>query len=103
MSSNWLCSWGLAFELVYQLLAGGADDEGSDNVRVRDVGEFGALFGKLPNEVTKGLIWLLLTAPEVLEIPRAHVCALEVPDEDPDQVGPVVDHTLRKMLEPRPG
>ena len=88
---------------MHQLLAGGAGNEGSDDVGVCDVGELGALLGESPDEVSEGLIGLLPAAPEVPGVPRAHVCALEVPDEDPDQVGPVVDHTLRKMLEPRPG
>jgi len=88
---------------VYQLLAGGTGDKGSDNVGVRDVGELGALLGESPDEVSEGLIGLLPTTPEVLGVPRAHICALEVPDEDPDQVGPVVDHVVRKVLEPRPG
>ena len=87
---------------MYQLLAGGTGDEGSDDVGVGDVGELGALFGESPNEVSEGLIRLLLAAPEVLGVSRAHVCALEVPDEDPDQVGPVMDHALREVLEPCP-
>jgi len=56
-----------------------------------------------PNEVSERLIRLLPTTPEVLGVPRAHVCALEVLDKDPDQVGSAMDQTLRKMLEPRPG
>jgi len=69
---------------VHQLLAGGAGDEGSDHIGVRDVGEFGALLGEMPNEVSKGLIRLLPTAPRVLGVSRTHICALEIPDEDPD-------------------
>jgi len=90
-------------KLVYQLLVGGTSDEGSDDVRVCDVGELGALLGESPDEVSEGLIRLLPVAPKVLGFPRAHVCALEVPDEDLDQVGPVVDHALREVLEPRSG
>jgi len=88
---------------VYQLLAGGTGNEGSDNVGVGDVGELGALFGEPPDEVSEGLIRLLPAAPEVPGVPRAYVCALEVPDEDPDQVGPVVDHALREVLKPCSG
>jgi len=69
---------------MYQLLAGGTGDEGSDDVGVCDVGELGALLGESPNEVSEGLIGLLSAAPEVLGVPRTHVCALEVPDEDLD-------------------
>jgi len=88
---------------MYQLLTGGTGNESSDDVGVRDVGELGALLGETPNEVSEGLIGLLPATPEVPGVPRAHICALEVPDEDLDQVGPVVDHALREMLEPRSG
>ena len=94
---------GLASKLVHQLLTGGASDEGFDDVGVRDVGELGALLGKTPNEVSERLIRLLPTTPEVLGVPRAHVCALEVLDKDPNHVGLAVDQTHRKMLEPRSG
>jgi len=69
---------------MYHLLAGGASDEGSDDVRVRDVWELGALHGKSPDEISDGLITLLSAAPEILGISWTHVCALEVPDKDPD-------------------
>jgi len=87
---------------VHKLFASGARNEGSDDIGVRDVGELSALFGESPDEVSERLIELLPTAPEVLGVPRAHVCALEVPDKDPDQVSPVVDHALREVLEPCP-
>jgi len=88
---------------VYQLFAGGTGDEGSDNIGVCDVGELGALLGESPDEVSEGLTGLLPIASEVPGICRTHVCALEVPDEDLDQVGPVMDHALREVLEPRSG
>jgi len=69
---------------MYQLLAGGAGDEGPDDIGVGDVGELGALLGEPSDEVSEGLIRLLPTAPEVLGISRTHICALEVPDEDPE-------------------
>jgi len=94
---------GLATELVYQFLAGCTGDEGSDDVGVHDVGELGALVGESPDEVSERLIGLMAAAPEVPGVPRAHICALEVLDEDLDQVGPVVDHALREMLEPCSG
>ena len=86
-----------------QLLASGAGDERSDDVGVRDVGELGALFGETRDEVLERLVRLLPATPEVPGVSRAHVCALEVPNEDPDQVGSVVDQSLGKVLEPRPG
>ena len=88
---------------MHQLLTGGAGNEGSDDVGVCDVGELGALLGELPNEILEGLIRLLPIAPEVLGVSRAHVHALEVPNKDPDQIGPAMDQTLREMLEPCPG
>jgi len=88
---------------VYQLFTGGTGDEGSDDVGVSDVGELGALLGESPDEVSEGLVGLLPAAPEVPGVPRTHICALKVPDEDLDQVGPVVDHALREMLEPCSG
>ena len=75
---------GLAPELVYQLLAGGAGNEGSDDVRVCDVGELGALLGESPNEVSERLVRLLPAAPEIPGISKTHICALEVPDKDPN-------------------
>ena len=94
---------GLTPELVYQLLTGGADDEGSDDVRVYDVGELDALFRETSDEISERFIRLLPAAPEVLGIPRAHVCAMEVAGKDPDQVSPAMAQTLREVLEPRPG
>jgi len=75
---------GLAPELVYQLLAGGAGNEGPNDVRVCDVEELGALFGESPDEISERFIRLLPAAPEILGISGAHVCALEVSSEDPD-------------------
>ena len=43
---------------------------------------------------------MLTTPSKIPGVPRAHVCALEVPYESFDQVGPVVDLVGRKMLEP---
>ena len=85
---------GLAPELVHQLLTGGAGDEGSDDIGVRDVAELGALLGETLDEISERLIRFLSTTPEVLGVPRAHVCALEVSDKDPNQVCPAVDQTL---------
>ena len=52
--------------------------------RVCDVGELGALLGEMPNEVSETLVRLLSVAPEVLGVPRVHVCTLKVPNKDPD-------------------
>jgi len=69
---------------VYKLLAGGASDEGSDDVGVCDVGKLGALLRESPDEISERLIRLLTTAPENPGVPQVHVCALEVLDKDPD-------------------
>jgi len=66
---------------VYQLLAGGAGNEGSDDVGVCDVGELDALLGESPDEILERFIRLLSVASVVLGISREHVCALEVPDK----------------------
>jgi hypothetical protein len=88
---------------MHQLLTGGAGDEGSDDVGDYDVGDLGALFRETSDEISERFIRLLPAVLEVLGIPRAHICALEVPDKDPDQVNPAMDQTLREVLEPCPG
>jgi hypothetical protein len=58
------------------------------------------LFGEPPDELTKSLIWLLLAASEVPGITRVHVCAPEIPNEDPYQIGPVTDLARGQVLQP---
>jgi hypothetical protein len=60
-------------------VAGGTDEERSDDVRVGDVGELGTLIGEPTNVFTQALVLLLLATPEIQRVPRVHVCALEVP------------------------
>jgi hypothetical protein len=48
-----------------QLFAGGAGEEGHDDVRVGDVGKLGALFGETPDVVLEGFARLLFIASEV--------------------------------------
>jgi len=69
---------------MHQLFTGGAGDKGLDDIRVCNVGELGALLGESHDEVSKRLIRLLPIAPKVPGVPRAHVCALKVPDKDPN-------------------
>ena len=64
------------------------------------MGQLGALFGEASDEVSERLTRLLATTLEVLGVPRAHVCALEIPDEDLYQVTPVVDLQGREVFEP---
>ena len=70
-------------------MAGGAGEKSLDNFLVTDTGQLGALLGKAPDEVSERLVRLLATTLEVPGVPGAHVCALEIPDKDLDQVTPV--------------
>ena len=56
-----------------------------------DARELSALLGEASHIVTQGLAGLLATPFEVSGVPRAHVCALEIAHEGPDQVIPVMD------------
>ena len=49
------------------------------------------MLGETLDEVSERLVRPLAATLEVLGVPRAHVCALKVPDEDPYQVALVVD------------
>ena len=71
-----------------------------DNFRVANAGQLGALLGEASDEVSERLVWLLATTLEILGVPRAYVCALEIPDEDLDQVAPVVNLRGREVFEP---
>jgi hypothetical protein len=62
--------------------------------------QLGALLGEAPNVLVESFIWLLVAAPKVLGIARAHVGALEVPHENLYEVGPVVDATGWEVLQP---
>jgi hypothetical protein len=93
---------GLAAQLVDKFPTSGADDKCLDDIRIGDIGELGALLGKAPDKLSQSLIGLLAAVSEVLGIPRAHVCALEVPHKDLDQVGPVMNPPRWKVLQPSP-
>jgi len=86
---------------VHQVPARRALEESVDDLDVRDAGELDALLGEAPHVVAQGLIGLLTAPFEVPGVPRAHVSALEVADEDLDQVGPIVDLVHGQVLEPR--
>jgi hypothetical protein len=94
--------WGLATQLAHQVTAGGASEERADDVRVGDVGQFGALLRESPDVVPERLSQLLAAASEIPGVPRAHVRALEVAIEGLDQVIPVGDLPWRQMLQPGP-
>ena len=65
-----------------QGLAGGPRQESSYNVSVGDVRELVALSEEAPDVPTEGFFGLLSVVLEVPWIPRALVCALEVPHKD---------------------
>ena len=71
-----------------------------DNFRVTDAGQLGALLGEELDEVSERLVRLLVTTLEVLGVLGAHVCALEIPDEDLYQVAPVVELQGSEVFEP---
>jgi hypothetical protein len=87
-------------KLSDQLFAGGAREEGHDNVGVGDVGELGALLGETSDVVPEGFTRLLLAALEIPRVAGAHVGSLEVSLEHPYEVVPVVDLSRWEVLEP---
>jgi hypothetical protein len=91
---------GLATQLAHQVTAGGAGKERTDDIRVGDVGQLGALLRESPDVVPKRLSRLQAAASEIPGVPRAHVRALEVAGEGLDQVVLVGDLPRRQMLQP---
>ena len=87
-------------ELVYQLLACGADNECSNYIKISDIGKLGALLGEVLDELAGGLFRLLSIAPKVPRVTGVHVCALKVPHEDFNEVALVVDQSHGKVLSP---
>jgi hypothetical protein len=93
----------LATQLAHQVATSGAGEERADDIRVDDVGQLSALLKKSPDVVPKGFSRLLEAASEIIGVPRAHVCALEVADEGFNHVVPVGDLCRRQMLQLGPG
>ena len=83
-----------------QGLIGGPGQESYYNVGVGDVREFVALPGEAPDVPVEGLTSLLMAVLEVPWVPRALVCALEVPHEDLLQVRPTLDSVGRLVFQP---
>ena len=71
-----------------------------DNFQIVDSGQLGALLRAASDEVLERLVRLLATTLKVPGVPGAHVCALEITDEDLYQVAPVVDLQGREELKP---
>ena len=51
--------------------------------------------------IPQGLVGLLLAALEVPGVPKTDIRPLEIPDEDPLEIRPVVDAARREEFEPR--
>ena len=83
-----------------QRLVGSARQEGSYNIGVGDVRELIALPGEPLDVPTEGLTGLLMVVLEVPWVPRALVCALEVPHKDLLQIRPTLDHVGRQLFQP---
>jgi hypothetical protein len=56
------------------------------------------LLGEASDELSESLVQLLAIAFEVPAITKKHVCALKIPHEDPDQVGPIMNPLWWKVF-----
>ena len=74
-----------------QRLACSPKQEGSYNVGVGDIRELVALLEEASDVPPKGLTGLLAVVLEVPWLPRALVCALEVPHKDLLQIRPTLE------------
>jgi hypothetical protein len=72
-----------------------------DRVIVCCARELGAALGEASYVLAKTFPRLLLAVTQFPLLAKAHVHALEVADEDPTQVGLVVDLVARQVLQPR--
>ena len=83
-----------------QGLTGCPGEECSDGVHVDDIRKGVTLFWEPTDVIPQGLVGLLLAALEVLGIPRADIRPLEIPDEDPLEIHPVMDAVRQEEFEP---
>ena len=83
-----------------QGLAGCPRKEGADDVCVDDIRKGVAPLQEHADVIPQGLVGLLLAALEVPEVPRADICPLEIPDEDPLELYPVADAVMQEEFEP---
>ena len=91
-----------ASKLVDQGLAGHPREECVDDVRIDDIRERVASLEEPTDVISQGLTGLLLATLEVLGVSRADIRSLEISDEDPLEVRPVVDAVVREELKPCP-
>ena len=89
-------------KLVDQGLAGCPGEEGADDVSVDDIREGVASLGGPADVIPQGLARLLLATLEVPGVSRADVRSLEIPNEDPLEVRPVVDAIVWEEFKPCP-
>jgi hypothetical protein len=83
-----------------QLLVGGSREERSDDIGVSNIGQLSALLGEASNVLIESLIRLLVAAPKVLGVARAHIGSLEVPHKNLHEVILVVDAAGQEVLQP---
>ena len=77
-------------------------EESTDDGRVDDIREGVTTLGKPADVISQGFAGLLLAAFEVPGVSWADVRPLEIPDEDPLKVCPVVDAVVWKEFKPCP-
>ena len=82
-----------------QRLRGSLGQEGSYNIGIGDIRELVALPGEALDIPMKGLTGLLMAVLEIPWIPRAFVCALEVPHKDLLQIRPTLDRVGRQVFQ----
>ena len=82
-----------------QGLVGHPGQEGSYFVGIGDVRELVALSGEASDVPMEGLTGLLMAVLEVLWVPRAFVCALEVSHKDLLQIRPTLDCVGRQVFQ----
>jgi hypothetical protein len=71
-------------KLAHKFSAGHSLEEGVHDLRLSDAREVGTVLGEAPYEISERLTRPLGACPQVLEVPMAHVCALEVPHKRVD-------------------
>jgi hypothetical protein len=89
-----------ASESVDEGGAGRAVLQCRDGVVVSCAGKLGATLGEASDVLAQALLGLLLAIAQLPLLAGTGVRALKVPDEDPVQVGPAVDHVAGQVLEP---
>ena len=85
-----------------QGLVGCPREECADDIYVDDIREGVASLGEPADVVPQGLTGLLLATLEVLGVPRVDICPLEISNEDPLEVRPVMDAVVWEEFKPCP-